>query len=589
MRLVLDFETYYDDQYSLKKLHTLEYVRDERFQVHGVALKLEHLDTIWLPEAAIPSYLDSLPDNIELVCQNAYFDALILFHHYQYVPAVYRDTLSMARALLIHSLEHGLDYLCKLLRIGAKLPEVLNLTKGLRILPADIARQLGEYAINDVDLTAELYDRLLPGLPEDELALIDLTIRWGSQPVLQVDLPRILKAYRSAMYKRKKRIKQSGTTLSILASQQQFRRHLEDLNIEIPLKKNKKGEDIPAFGKDDLGFRQMIADHPEHKALFDGRLAAKSTLETTRIRRIYKIGSCGTLPMPLKYYGAHTGRWSGMDGLNPQNFTRKSELRKSIIAPPGWVILVSDLKQIEARLNMWFCGELAWLAVFAAGKDIYTATAAAHFSIDYEDVSPDQRFFGKTLELGLGYNMGWKKFRTQSALKGIFLSEEEAYRAVVAYRNLHPQLRNMWRALTLKLSSMYQKDYTHQDGPICFVHEGILLPNGMRLDYSGLAPTEDGDWYYGLNGKYKKIYGGAMLENIIQALARIIIGDHLLAIEAAGIRTVSSTHDEVLALVREAEADAAVQTVTEIMSTPPSWAPDLPLAVDIGYAREYSK
>jgi DNA polymerase len=495
----------------------------------------------------------------------------------------------MARALLIHSPEHGLDYLCKLLGIGEKLPEILGLTKGLRTLPAVLALQLAEYAINDVDLTAGLYDRLLPGLPDDELELIHLTMRWCCQPVLQIDLPRILKAYKIAMRKRRKLIKGSGTTLQILASQQQFRAHLEDLSIEIPLKTNSKGKEIPAFGKDDLGFRQMIADYPEHKALFDGRLAAKSTLETTRIRRLYKIGIDGTLPMPLKYYGAHTGRWSGADGLNPQNFMRGSEMRKSIVAPPGWVILVSDLKQIEARLNMWFCNEELWLSVFAAGKDIYTATASAHFSIDYEDVTKAQRFFGKTLELGLGYNMGWKKFRTQSALKGIFLTEEEAYRAVAAYRGLHPSLKAMWGKLSMMLSAMYQEDCHVELGPITLVHEGILLPNGMRLDYSGLTPTEDGDWYYGVGNKIKKIYGGAMLENIIQALARIIIADHLLAIEAAGIYTVSSTHDEVLALVREKEADVQVEVVTKIMSTPPDWCPDLPLAVDIGYAREYSK
>ena len=589
MRLVLDFETYFDDDYSLDKLHTLEYVRDERFLVHGAAVKVDETATKWLPEKEIRGFVESLPDNVELICHNTYFDGLILFEHYGWVPQRYADTLSMARALFIHAPELNLDYLCSLLRIGAKLPEVLNLTKGLRTLPAEIALRLGEYAINDVDLTDELYNRLQPGLPDDELALIDLTIRWAARPTLQVDLARILRAYRTALRSRRARIKASGTTLQVLSSQQQFRDHLENLGVKIPYKLNPKGKSIPALAKGDLGFRQMIADYPEHKDLFAGRLAAKSTLEVTRTRRIYKIGSRGTLPMPLKYYGAHTGRWSGTDGLNPQNFTRESELRKSIIAPPGYVILVADLKQIEARLNMWFCSEAKWLAIFAAGKDIYRATAAAHFGILYEEITKAERFFGKTLELGLGYNMGWKKFRVQSALKDIFLTEEEAYRAVATYRNAHMFLREMWKFLTLSLYAMYQEDCNVEVGPVTLVHEGILLPNSMILDYSGLTPTEDGDWFYGLDGKRKKIYGGAMLENIIQALARIVIGDHLLAVEAAGITTVSSTHDEILALVREADADEAVKTVTEIMTTPPEWAPDLPLAVDIGYAKEYSK
>ena len=589
MRLVLDFETYYDDDYSLKKLPTLEYVRDDRFLVHGVGVKVDEEQTRWLSASDFESFVDELPADVELICHNTYFDGLILFHRYAFVPQVYRDTLSMARALLIHSPEHSLDYLCQLLRIGAKLPEVLQLTKGLRTLPADIRSQLGEYAINDVDLTDQLYERLRPGLPDTEAQLIDLTMRWCCRPTLHIDLPRLAKAYRTAARNRRNLIKRSGTTLQILGSQPKFRAYLEALDVEIPLKQNKKGKWIPAFGKDDLGFRQMIADYPEHNDLFLGRMAAKSTLEVTRIKRIYKLGSRGTLPMPLKFYGAHTGRWSGSDGLNVQNFTRESELRKSIIAPPGWLILVADLKQIEARLNMWFCQEMYWLRVFAEGKDIYRATASAHFGITYEDISKAQRFFGKTLELGLGYNMGWRKFRTQAALKGTFLSEEEAYRAVAAYRFKHPRLVEMWRHLSNCLTGMYQPGYRLDIGPVTLVHEGIELPNGMRLDYSGLTPTEDGDWYYGLNGKRVKIYGGKMLENIIQALARIVLGDYLLQIEAAGIMTVSSTHDEPLMIVREAEVEEAARTVEQIMTRAPSWAPELPVAIDIGWAHEYSK
>ena len=517
-----------------------------------------------------------------------YFDGLILFHHYQYIPHRYVCTLSMARALLIHASSHGLDELAKLLDLGAKIPEVLGLTKGLRSLPADIAQQLADYAINDVDLTGALYDRLRPGLPDDELRLIDLTMRWCCRPVLHVDLPRLARAYKDAVRTRRNKIRSSGTTLEVLSSQPKFKTHLETLDVEIPLKPNKKGVMIPAFGKDDLGFRQMIADYPEHNALFLGRMAAKSTITHTRIKRIYRIGSSGTLPMPLKYYGAHTGRWSGHDGLNPQNFTRQSELRKSIIAPPGWVILVADYKQIEARMNFWFCKEPLWLKVFASGKDVYTANAATHFGIPYEEVTGDQRFFGKTLELGLGYNMGWKKFRVTAALRGTFLSEEEAYRTVNTYRNAHPHVVAMWKELSRHLYGMYQEEYNYELGPITLIHEGILLPNGMRVDYSNLQPTEDGDWHYGYD-KRIKIYGGKMLENLIQALSRVVLGEHLLQIEAAGITTVSSTHDEPIMVVREKDVEEAAKTVEQIMTCAPAWAEGLPLAVDIGWAKEYSK
>jgi DNA polymerase len=460
----------------------------------------------------------------------------------------------------------------------------------MRTLPAVLAQQLGVYALNDVELTAKLYDKLLPGMPDDELALIDLTMRWCCRPVLCIDLPRIVRAYKEAARARRKKIRASGTSLEVLSSQQRFLDHLINLDIEVPYKTNSKGKQIPALAKNDLGFQQMMTDYPEHRALFEGRMAAKSTLEVTRIKRIYKIGAQGgTLPMPLNYYGAHTGRWSGADGLNPQNFTRGSELRKSVIAPPGWVILVADYKQIELRLNVWFCSELMWLDVLRKGMDIYRVAAAQHFEIPYEEVDDAQRFFGKTLELGLGYNMGWKKFRTQCALKGINLTEEQAYKAVNLYRNSHPSIRGMWTNLSGKLIGMYQSQFAETHRPVQFIHEGVLLPNGMRLDYAGLTPTEDGDWYYGLGNKRTKIYGGKMLENIMQALARVILGEHLLEIQRAGIISVSSTHDEPIMVVREKDAEEAAKAVEQIMVCAPSWAPKLPIEVEVSWAKEYSK
>lgn len=600
MRIVLDLETYYDDEYSLKRMPTLEYVRDERFLIHGAAIKVDDDPTItWCSEKSLRGYLEefSQEEYLELICHNTYFDGLALYHHYQFVPTVYRDTLSMARGLLPHAPSYELDYLCKLLGIGEKVPEVLGLTKGHRILSPELFRRLGEYAVNDVDLTSKLYDRLNPGLPDEEAQLIDLTMRWACRPTLRVDTTRLARAYRAALRERRDRIRRSGVELEVLSSQPKFAAHLGRIGVEVPLKRNTKGKEIPALAKNDIGFHRMMADYPEHHDLFQGRIAAKSTIGHTRMKRIYKIGtansgsgSSGTLPMPLKYYGAHTGRWSGTDGLNPQNFVRGSELRKSIIAPPGYVLVVSDLKQIEPRMNMLFCGENYWLEVFRQGMDIYTATAAVHFDVPYEDVTKSQRFFGKTLELGLGYNMGWQKFRTQCALRGIFLNEAEAYKAVTKYRNTHFFVVTMWRDLSNMLSVMYADEAEPRvKSPVAFVHEAIRLPNGMQLDYSGLTPTESGDWYYGLNGKRIKIYGGKILENIIQALSRIVIGEHLLAIEVAGYCTVSSTHDEILAVVREGDADQAVEDITAIMTTPPDWAPDLPLAVDIGYAKEYSK
>ena len=585
-RIVLDLETYYDPQYSLKKLHTLEYVRDERFLIHGAAIKLDDGPVAWYSEGALRQFLNSLEGETQLICHNTYFDGLALYHHYQFVPTQYCDTLSMARGLLPHAPSYGLDYLCKVLGIGEKIPETLGLTRGQRTLTPELYEQLGAYARNDVELTSALFDKFVMAMPDDEMQLIHLTMCWCCRPILHVDLPRAREALQEVTERREKKIAASGVALSVLSSQPQFVEQLRLRNLTIPTKVNKKGEVIPALAKNDLGLQSLIAEYPEHRALFEGRLAAKSTIDVTRTQRIIDIGSSGTLPMPLKYYGAHTGRWSGTDGLNPQNFRRGSELRRSIIAPPGYVILVADLAQIELRLNLWFCKEAYWLGLLLDGIDIYQASAANYFGVPLEEVTPDQRFFGKTMELGLGYQMGWKKFRITSALKGITLTEEEAYQAVVKYRASHRLITQKWHELSTRLIQIYQ-DCHVEDGPVTFVHEGVLLPNQMRLDYAYLTPHENGNWTYGNDHKY--IYGGKMLENIIQALARIVMGHHLLAIEEAGITTVSTTHDEVIMVVREAKAEQAEAEVRRIMTTPPDWAPDLPLDVDTGWAKEYSK
>jgi DNA polymerase len=301
MRLVLDLETYYDDKYSLKRMPTLEYVRDERFLIHGAAVKCDDNDTKWIDGGELGEFLDQCTD-VTLVCHNTYFDGLALYHHYQFVPDRYCDTLSMARGLLPHSPSYELDYLCTALGIGSKIPEVLNLTKGQCVLSPELFAQLGEYAVNDVELTLGLYERLLPALPDDEMELIHLTLCWGCRPVLHVDLPRAQQELENAENERERRIEASGYPLETLSSQPKFCELLESLEVQVPTKTNKNGREIPALAKNDLGFQHMIAQYPEHRALFDGRLAAKSTIDVTRIRRVIDIGSSGTLPMPLKYY-----------------------------------------------------------------------------------------------------------------------------------------------------------------------------------------------------------------------------------------------------------------------------------------------
>jgi len=592
-RLGLDFESYWAPKYSLKTMPTLEYVRDERFKIHGAAVKIDDEETKWVSEPDLSTLFGAIDwSTCDLICHNTYFDGLILFEHYRKIPARYLCTLSMGRAMFPF-ISHSLDSLGETLGVGRKTTGVLAKTKGLKTLTPELEEELGGYACQDVEVMMGVYDRLVEAFPQDELDLLDLTLRWGCVPTLRVDLPRAQAALNQTLVERKQTIEASGVSEKILGSNPQFAQHLISLNITPPVKISPTtNEPTYAFAKQDVSFIDLMADNPGLRSLWDARLAAKSNLLRTRTSRIIKIGEgssgAGTLPMPLKYCGAHTLRWSGQDGLNPQNFPRDSELRRSIVAPPGYRIVVGDLAQIELRLNFWFSGQNDLLDVFRTGHDIYKTTAARHFHCSYDEVTPGQRWFGKLLDLGLGYGMGAVKFRRTCALKGIYMTELEAADAVQNYRYAHNMVRQAWRTCTAAIYTMYHG----REGSIKCVgirKEAIVLPNGMSLSYPNLTPHENNQWTYG-GAKPKKIYGALLLENIIQALARVVLGEMMLEIQRhPDINIVSSTHDEIIALARAEKADWALDYMLGVMGQSPDWAPDLPLCGEGAHETYYCK
>jgi DNA polymerase len=244
---------------------------------------------------------------------------------------------------------------------------------------------------------------------------------------------------------------------------------------------------------------------------------------------------------------------------------------------------------------MWLCGQENMLKAFRAGKDPYCITATDHFGYPVDKSMQQERFFGKMLDLALGFGMGWRKLRANAAVgfmgcPAVQLSIQEAQGAVNGYRASKNHVKEMWDYLTDCIPAMFNKSCNTDYKCIEFRHESIVLPNGMSLLYPLLSCVEGGDWLCGIGREQKKIYGGILDENIVQALARIVVFEQMLEIDRTeGLHVVSSTHDEVIALVREQEAKAAVKYMEDVMSVPPGWAPDLPLAAEGGFACEYSK
>jgi DNA polymerase len=603
MQIVLDFETYYSKDYTLKKLGVLGYIRDPRFMIHGVGIQIDANDPEWWTDE-LKGKLKSIDwSDVTLVGHNLYFDATILFEQFGIVAAHYHDTMSMGKALIQPGAPASLSNLAKTYGLGDKIAGTLDQVKGVVDLDKDTEHLLMLYCLQDVLLTKELYERLLPETPTVELDLIDLTIRMAVAPVLELNPVEVDLAVVEATTEQQEAIANSGVSQAVLSSNQKFAAHLESLDIEVPIKISPTtGKETTALGQNDPEFIEVMAAHPELSNLWEGRAAAKSNLPITRAHKWHFIANNGSrkMPMPMRYYGAHTGRWSGMDGINVQNLPRKSRLRKAIRAPRGHVILVGDSSQIELRMNAWFSEQWDVLHALKSGQCVYRQMASYLFHKQPSDITSDERQFGKVVVLGCGYGMGWRRFQHYCAsgplgMKPMKLSDFEARRTIQTYRDVNSAIVDIWQMLNEVIEVyLYEDKLTNTHRSVKFGHERVVLPNGRYLDYKRLKYEEVDDfgkkWKYHRFQRVCALWGGTLLENIIQALARIVVAEQMLEVDKLeGVRVVGCTHDEIIAVCPEEIAEERFTNMIGIMSTPPVWAPDVPLAAEGGWARNYSK
>ena len=600
--IVLDFETYYSKDFSLSKITTEEYVRDDRFEVIGVAVKENDGATEWFSgtfeetKAFLARYDWA---NSFAVAHNAMFDAAILTWRFDVRPMAWLDTLSMARAL--HGIEVGnsLGSLVKHYGLGEKGTEVVNAI-GKRRLDFDNGSLAlyGDYCINDVELTHKLLHVLLPKFKKTELKLIDITIRMFSEPALQLDLP-LLEQHLEEVKARKERLLQAvQQDRESLMSNQKFAELLRKCGVIPPTKISlTTGKETLAMAKSDEAFK-ALAEHPDERvqALVAARLGNKSTLEETRTERFISIAKRGDMPVPLQYYAAHTGRWGGTDKINLQNLPSRGanagKLKTAIVAPKGFVLIDSDSAQIEARVLAWLAGQTDLVEAFRNGEDVYKIMASAIYAKSVDEVTKEERFVGKTTILGSGYGMGAAKFKAQLKTFGVEVSDGEAAHIVETYRSTYPKVPELWRQGQAAIESM-AANQTSPYGNGCVAvngSEGILMPNGLYQRYPNLRKVLDdagkSQFVYDYRKSVSKIYGGKLTENICQGLARCIIGEQMVRI-AKRYKVVLTVHDAIACVAPEEETEAAVAYVEECMRWVPEWAQGLPLNCEAGYGKNY--
>lgn len=616
--VTIDFETYYDKDFSLSKMTTEAYIRDPRFEVIGVGIKVNNHPTDWYSGENVGGFLNSIDySNKAILCHNTAFDGAILSWHYGIKPKFWFDTLSMARPLHNITVGGSLKALASYYRLGQKGEEVLNaIGKRKADFSPDELDRYASYCMNDVELTYALFNKMKVGFPVSELLIIDQTLRMYTEPTIEIDLAMLEKHLEEVRNRKSTLVEDMGLACTedeakkILMSNDQFAMFLQNLGVEPPQKVSARtGKLAWAFGKTDKGFTDLLNHESERVAkAVAARLGVKSTLEETRTSALIGVSERGALPIMLNYYGAHTGRFSGGDKMNLQNLPRGGTLRASLCAPKGKVLVACDSSQIEARVVAWISGQADLVQAFAEGRDVYSEFASQVYGRKITKADKVERFVGKTCVLGLGYGMGAEKFRRTLEIGqggiSVKLDINEAKRIVQLYRGINHKIVGFWNLCGNTLHQIVHRNSGEMHPLLKYDEEGIILPNTLKIRYPALRQMEDGFAYVADARAYRnmlkkrvidgeevkvewtRIYGGKVTENIVQALARIVVAEQMAMI-GQKYHVVFQVHDEIIIMVDEAEKDVAIQAIEQAMSTAPAWAQGLPVSCESGFGYNY--
>lgn len=660
MLLGFDFESYYDTEYSLSKMDPPSYILDPRWETIGCSFKEDEKPAFFVDGPDVGKYVATHdPAKTTTYAFNALFDNCILAWHYGFVPTRMYCTMRLAVAIEGHKLKAGasLRSVGRHLQIGEK-GTTIESARGLHrsdMLTSPVFwQEYQDYANNDNEMNHDILFKLIPRLPTAERRLMDRVLRCAVEPQFLVDTVMLRQHLKDLRREKWLMLVDAGApdiadilgNLALdedeverlvdermepfckkLRSNARFEEVLKANGIEVQYKQSITNPEvrIPAFAKTD-DFMAMLLEHPDPdvQALASARVGLRSTIEQSRGERILNIAelewaryrdgnprlySGGTLPVPLKFSGAHTHRLSGDWSLNLQNLpagrgTNKSKLRLSLVAPPGHKVVVADKSQIECRINALVCGQQDLLDIFTRNGDPYSVLASAIFEFKVDkNINKTERFIGKGGVLGLGFGCGAEKFfnmvvrqaRTlgmdMKALMKIW-TPQLARKSVDIYRIQNGAIVATWRKLdSILITAWLGITEPVKWGPVVIGHGYVEGPNGLRMNYANpRRDPETDELLFDYGRRTFKMYGSKFLENIVQFLARInTMNDALRISDRTGYNFVLQSHDELAWIVPEDKAVEHLRIAIEEMRRPPSWAPGLPLGAEGNIGNSYGE
>ncbi len=593
--ICIDTETFYSDECTVKTLGNHNYVRHPDWDCYLVSVAGDNgLQYVGPPEEA-PWHLIFNKEH-RLLSHNTGFDEAVIerLHELGVIPkpeyAVWDDTADLVCFL---GVPRSLKASAKIL-LGAEMSkDVRDNMKGKRFseLPEDKKKDVIEYALKDAVVTLELWTKFSDKWPEDERWLSRHTRIMGNLglPIDQERLNTGIEGLEKLLDKALAAIPWYETTGKVL-SRPNLDAECARVGIEVPKSLAKDNQEC-------IEWEDKYGDtYPFIGAVRNYRRCNMLCEKLIAIRTRIKEDGCSLLS--LKYFGGHTGRWSGDGGVNYQNLPRNElfgvDLRRMISAPKGKTFVIVDSSQIEARITLWYAKDNATLDLIRGGMDLYEAHARA--TMGYEDPmelkeydklhKTPHRQMAKVRVLGLGFGCGDEKFVSVARIMSqgkVILTREESKDVVSAYRRDNRKVVSLWRKLEGHLA---RHANTGQDA----VYE---LPSGRSMTYKEVKRA--GGRLSAVSaqrgGLYRKaIWGGVITENLVQATGRDILAHYIRVLaENEGFDVRLHAHDEVVIMCDEDKAQFVLDRALAVMSTSPPWISDLPVAAEGFISNRYTK
>lgn len=657
--VVLDFETFFDTEFSLKKMSMIEHITDPRFEILGVSSHVQYKPYLectphfWYQDDCtmhIEFLKREYGENLEgctIVAQNAYYEAIILAFHFDLHPPYIIDVMGL-HAHIDARAPHRLDYMAEQEGLDPKgdTAQFKNYTFRTRIvrqkkgkppkmqpkLKGQILEKICEYANHDVELEWELFQRYLPRLsnPSFELKVMQHTIDIFTHPRMMVDYKLADDLILQMDGKIDEAMERVGCTREQISKEKTFEPLLEAALESVgdnpdgykkPVKTsvNKPQKYKFSIAKEDPERELLLNHNSEHvRLLVHAKIAIGSWRNhAKRVRSI--VAQCKAagdrLCIPLKYHGAHTGRWAGSQKINLHNLPSRNveelinRIREILMAPPGYKFFIVDAAQIEARVLAWIAGQTDLLLRFKTGEDVYASFASSVLGWKVRkprdtDPSPLKKKYnfgrnavGKVGVLGCGYGMGPKKVVGYSNRE---LDLEMAQKVVKTYRKENNKIVDFWYALENAWACAVKYDRVEElNGLRLFKEPGhdcliIELPSTRWLRYhkpraKGMGRNRELRCWHPTFQRYDHIYGGLLTENVVQAMSRDILAEGMMDLELKNFPVLLTVHDEVVGMVPEDQAKLAMETAIYSLSHPGSWADGCPLAAEGKIVDRYCK